>query len=99
MTSRKMLLAESADLIDVKVNLVKDRLWVHEINKHRLSEGEFHTLFNKLKNHPIKFFENCRMSEPTFYIILEAIRSEIEKQDTNFRKAIPVEERLFLTLR
>jgi len=94
-----MLLAESAALIDIKVNLVKNRLWVHEINKHRLSEGEFHTLFGKLKNHPVKFFEYCRMSETTFYIILEAIRSVIEKEDTNFRKAIPVEERLFLTLR
>lgn len=94
-----MLLAESASLIDIKVNLVKNRLWVHEINKHRLSEGEFHTLFSKLKNHPVKFFEYCRISEPTFYIILEAIRSEIEKEDTNFRKAIPIEERLFLTLR
>jgi hypothetical protein len=44
-----MLLAERAALIDVKVNLIKNRLWVHEINKHRLSEGEFHSFFNKLK--------------------------------------------------
>lgn len=36
------------------------------------------------------------MSEPTFFIILEAIRSKIEKEDTNFRKVIPEEERLFL---
>lgn len=90
-----MLLAESAALIGIKVNLVKNRLWVHEINKHRLSEGEFHTLFIKLRNHPVKFFEYIT----TFYIILEAIRSVIEKEDTNFQKAIPVEERLFLTLR
>lgn len=82
-----MLLAESAALIDIKVNLVKNRLWVHEINKHRLSEGEFHTLFGKLKNHPVKFLEYCRMSETTFYIILEAIRSVIEKEDTNFRSS------------
>lgn len=66
MTSRKILLAESAALIDIKVNLVKNSLWVHEINKHRLSEGEFHTLFSKLKNHPVKY---CRISETTFYII------------------------------
>jgi len=44
-----MLLPESAALIDIKVNLVKNRLWVHEINKHRPFEGEFHTLFCKLK--------------------------------------------------
>jgi len=36
------------------------------------------------------------MSEPTFWIILEAIRSEIEKEDTNFQKAIHVEEGYFL---
>jgi hypothetical protein len=45
-----MLLVESAAFIDIKVNFVKKRLWVHEINKHRLSEGEFQTLFSKLKN-------------------------------------------------
>jgi len=81
-----MLLAESAALIGIKVNLVKNRLWVHEINKHRLSEGEFHTLLSKLKNHPVKFFEYCRMSETTFYTILEAIKNVIEKEDTNFRR-------------
>ncbi|VVC40981.1 Hypothetical protein CINCED_3A002106 [Cinara cedri] len=79
-----MLLAESAALIDVKLNLVKNCLWVHELNRHMLSEGEFHTLFSKLKIYPVKFFKYCRMSESTCFIILEAIRSEIEKEDTNF---------------
>jgi len=83
MTSRKIL-ALSAALIDVKLNLVKNCLWVHELNRHMLSVGEFHTRFSKLKKYPINFFEDCRMSEPIFYIILEIIISEIEKKDTNF---------------
>jgi hypothetical protein len=78
----RFLLGESAALIDIKVNFVKTRLWVHEINKHRLSEGEFHMFFSKLKNHLVKFFEYYRMSETTFYTILEAIKSDIEKEDT-----------------
>lgn len=69
------------------LNLVKDRLWVHEINEH---EGEFHTLFSKLKIIESSFFWYYRMSENTFCIILEAIRSKIEKG--------PVEEMLLITL-
>jgi hypothetical protein len=34
------------------------------------------------------------MSKPTFYIILKTMRSEIEKEDTNFRKTILVEENI-----
>lgn len=83
--TRKNLLSESVGLLDAKVQLFKNRLWVHEINQYRLTEGEFHTLFNKLKNHPDKFFEYCRMSVQTFYLILEAVRNKIEKEDTNFR--------------
>lgn len=32
--SRKILLFESATLIEIKANLVKNSLWVHEINRY-----------------------------------------------------------------
>jgi len=96
---RKILLSESCASLEAKVELFKQRLWVHEINKHRETEGEFHTLFNKLQKHPDKFFEYCRMDENTFNLILDAIRERIQKLDTNFRKPISPEERLFLTIR
>lgn len=47
-----------------------------------------------------KRFKNfTRMSEPDFVFLLNAIKDKIARQDTCFRKAVPAEERLALTLR
>lgn len=40
-----------------------------------------------------------RMDRSNFKILLDKVAPIIEKQDTNFRLAIPAEERLMLTLR
>lgn len=98
---RKILLSESSALIEAKVEMFKERLWVHELNTNKEKEGEYHTLFSKLKKHPDKFFEYCRMDEETFNIVLNlnAIKDTIQKLERNFRKPISAEERLLVTLR
>ncbi|KAL4134794.1 hypothetical protein QTP88_006506 [Uroleucon formosanum] len=65
--------------IEAKVEMLKERLWVHELNKNRETEGEYHTLFSKLKKHPDKFFEHCHMDEETFNLVLDAIKNTIQK--------------------
>jgi hypothetical protein len=67
---RKILLSENCASLEAEVDLFKQRLWVHEINKHRETEGEFHTLFNKLQKHPDTFFEYCRMDGNTSKSVL-----------------------------
>jgi len=53
--SSKKLLSESYASIEAKVEMFKEHLWVQELNKNKETEGEYHTLFSKLKKHPDKF--------------------------------------------
>lgn len=72
---------------------------VHEINKNRGITGEFFNLYEALRLYPRKFFEYTRMPVSTFDYILSKISQKITKEDTNFRKSITPEEKLFITLR
>lgn len=72
---------------------------VHEINKNREISGEFFNLYEELKFYPTKFFEYTRMPVSTFDYILNKISPKITREDTNFRKSISPEEKLFITLR
>ena len=47
---------------------------------------------------PNDWLENFRMSNATFLYLCNELRSSIEKSDTIMRKAIPVEQRVALTL-
>ena len=44
------------------------------------------------------WLENFRMSKATFVYVCNELRSLVEKNDTTTRKAIPVEQRVALTL-
>ena len=44
------------------------------------------------------WLENLRMSKATFLCVYDELRSSVEKNDTSMRKAIPVEQRVALTL-
>jgi len=75
------------------------RQWVHSIHLAREKEGEFYTLFPHLKQDNKKFFQYFRMSYEKFCQLLEHIKPDIQKRNTNFRKCIPADERLAVTLR
>ena len=47
---------------------------------------------------PVMWMENFRVSRETFIYICEQLRPKITKMDTTFRKALPVEERVAITL-
>lgn len=62
-------------------------------------DGEFHRLYEKLRQCPYLFYGYTRMSPNTFDYILNAIKPEIKYVPTNFQQPISVEERLIVTLR
>ena len=60
--------------------------------------GEYN-LVREMHNDPEMFHEYFRMDFNTFYELLEKLKPEITKQDTNWRKAIPADIRLAIALR
>lgn len=42
--------------------------------------------------------QDFRMTRPTFLKIVELVRPRLEKRDTNFRKAIPIEKRVAISI-
>lgn len=77
----------------------KKRKWIHDINLERHEFGEYHTLMPQLRKDVKRFFIYFRMMPEEFDEILNLIKSDIYKNDTNYREAIPPEERLAVTLR
>ena len=51
-----------------------------------------------MQHTPVMWIENFRVSRETFLFICEQLRPKIAKMDTTFRKALPVEERVAVTL-
>ena len=74
-------------------------MWVHPINCRRPEFGAFAHLFPDLVNNPEKFYDFFRINNEQFKMLVELLRPSIEKQNTNYRRAIQPEERLALYLR
>lgn len=75
------------------------QIWAKNIWKNRLIHGEFHTIFEELKNDSLKFYEYYRMEYWQFLKLTDLLRVHITKTTTNYRCTIPAEERLTVTLR
>ena len=75
------------------------RWWVHDICQSRWIEGEFKTLWPRLLADEEKFFDYLRMTEEHFYFLEKRITPIIEREDTSYREAVSVRERLFVTIR
>jgi hypothetical protein len=75
----------------------KKQHWVHPIYSDILLKGQFHTLHEKLKEYPKKFFGYYRMNVKSFNMLLELLKSRSTCQNTNMRLAVPPEERLAVT--
>ena len=76
------------------------RVSVHEINRKRTEEGEYHRLFPRLKSNPSRFHSYMRMSFDTFNFILEKIELRLAKDRNNWhQQPIMAEERLVVMLR
>ncbi|XP_050545824.1 uncharacterized protein LOC126908041 isoform X2 [Daktulosphaira vitifoliae] len=82
-----------------KKKRVNRKWWVHPINSERLLNGAFYNLYNLLRADNAKFFNYFRMSPSTFDELFNNIKTNIMRQDTVMRSAIPAEEMLAVTLR
>jgi arginyl-tRNA--protein-N-Asp/Glu arginylyltransferase len=78
---------------------VKRKYWIHSVFRAREEEGEFHTLFRRLKDDRQKFFKYFRMSISKFENLKQLLHTDIEKNNTRWRRSTTVDERLALTLR
>ena len=79
--------------------IISRGVWVDQFLAERNSKGEYARLFPDLLKDDDKFFCYFRMKKSTFFLVLNKIRSRIEKQNTKYREAISPEERLMITLR
>lgn len=80
-------------------NNKKKKLWIHLLNKKRITHNVILSLICELCSDESKFKNYTRISTITFDFILKEIEGEIRKEDTHFRKSISPEERLLVTLR
>jgi hypothetical protein len=63
-------------------------------------QGAYQNLVKMLRGHDQEAFRNYfRMDETCFRDLLSRVKPLIEKHDTNYRRAIPAEERLAIALR
>jgi hypothetical protein len=72
--------------------------WMHPCIKNNRNQNVFVAAKELLKDGQ-KFHSFYRMSKESFLEIDEKVRPYIQKQDTNFRRSINVEERLLIMLR
>nr|XP_039263826.1 protein ANTAGONIST OF LIKE HETEROCHROMATIN PROTEIN 1-like [Styela clava] len=85
---------------DKKNRCKRRRWWVHPILQRRETRGEYHRLLKEMRLERRSYFETyLRMSVEDFQILITLVGPVISKQATAFRKPIPPEERIAVTLR
>ena len=86
-------------LLALMQNCKRRRHWVHPINKSRKEEGEYYTLYPRLREDPERFYGYFRMLPEQFDYILSKIEADLMPQQNNWRDAIYPEQKLAVTLR
>ncbi|XP_066590589.1 uncharacterized protein [Prorops nasuta] len=81
---------------NISLRWVNREYWVRPINVLRRHQGNFHNLFQEMKNDPSLFFRCTRMTPSIFYKLLEQVKPLLTKR--NYRALIS-EQRLVLSLR
>jgi hypothetical protein len=80
-------------------DMSSDSCWVHEFNQCRGSLGEFNNLYRDAWKYNDKYFEYLQMSTATFDHLLEILKDNLSRKETNFWKPITPEERLVSIVR
>ena len=71
------------------------RFWSYE-RKDYWFEKLMENILNR--DYQQRWRSHFRMSGSTFNILIDLLRPRMEKRDTNFRKAIPIERRIAIAL-
>ncbi|CAI6358956.1 unnamed protein product [Macrosiphum euphorbiae] len=80
-------------------NKKKRKYWVHPFIKNNANTLGTFSVTKELAMYPEKFKNFYRMSQESFNVLSDMVRTKLQKKDTNFRLSISVEERLLITLR
>lgn len=75
----------------------KRKYWVHPLIRDR--QHSAFVVARELSSDPVKFKDFFRMSKPLFDRLVELVRPQITKKDTNWRLAVSAEEKVTITLR
>ena len=79
---------------------INRKVWTKPYISRNLTLGAYNTLVQELRTEDAAAFKNfLRMDETCFHELLEMVKPQLQKQDTNMRKSIPAGEKLALTLR
>jgi hypothetical protein len=74
----------------------KRKHWVHPLIVEKVLTCGTFAVSHDLSKYPDKFKEISHMSKESFLELCECVRPFISKKDTNYRNAIPAEERLLI---
>lgn len=95
-----LLLQDEKVDVPVKKPRKKRSVWVEKWILRRCQFGAYHQLLKELKiENPVQFSNFVRMPAESFELLIQKIGPLVSKQDTKFRMAIPVQEKLAVTLR
>jgi len=79
---------------------INRKVWTKPYISRNPTLGAYNTLVQELRTEDAAAFKNfLRMDQTCFLELLEMVKPQLQKQDTNMRKSIPVGEKLALTLR
>ncbi|XP_069616711.1 uncharacterized protein [Ranitomeya imitator] len=93
------LVFEAARLQEERRPKRKRRMWTRSWLQKRSTLSHMGLIRELRDNNPHDFRNYLRMSEESFKIILAAVTPLIQRRDTPMRAAVPVDERLAVTLR
>ena len=77
----------------------RKRLWIHPYLRYNADTHSTFIVSQQLQMHPQKFQNFYRMEKETFNKLVGLMKPLMQFEDTNFRRAITVEERLLIFLR
>ncbi|XP_039278567.1 uncharacterized protein LOC120350176 [Nilaparvata lugens] len=86
-------------LQDEEEETKRPKYWMHQLWKARDEDGEFHTIFSRLKSDPVKFSKYFRMILPKFENLSKILENDLTKQHSRWRRPVSPEERLALILK
>ena len=79
---------------------INRKVWTKPYISRNPTLGAYNTLVQELRTEDAAAFKTfLRMDQTCFLELLEMVKPQLQKQDTNMRKSIPADEKLALTLR
>ena len=75
------------------------KVWIHPYLRDNADTHSTFIVSQQRQLHPQKFQNFYRMKQTTFKKLVDLMKPSMQLQDTNYRRAITVEERLLIFLR